>query len=89
MRESRYNSLVEKEKAISRRSWPVRVYRLGDEPGDDLSASTTAEQRLAMMWPLTVEAWALAGLPLPTYARSETPITFRPLSGTDATGQRS
>jgi hypothetical protein len=27
----------------------VRVYRLGEEPGDDLSRSSTATQRLAMM----------------------------------------
>jgi hypothetical protein len=68
---------VPKEKALDRRSWPVRVFRLGEEPRDDLSGSTTAEQRLAMVWPLTLEAWALAGLPIPTYARHETPISSR------------
>ncbi len=55
----------------------MRVFRLGEEPGDDLSGTTTAEQRLAMVWPLTLEAWALAELPMPTYARHETPISFR------------
>lgn len=88
-RESRYDSLVEEEKAVARRSWPVRVYRLGDEPGDDLSGSTTAEQRLAMVWPLTVEAWALAGLSLPTYARGETPVSVRALALGDDADRRS
>jgi len=66
------------EKAASRASWPVRRYRLGQEPGDDLSRSTTAEERLAMVAVLSAEAWALAGKPVPTYLRHETPIARRP-----------
>jgi len=69
---------MEKEKALDRRSWPVRVFRLGEEPPDDLSGSTTAEERLAMVWTLTLESWALAGRRLPGYARHETPISSRP-----------
>jgi len=61
-------------KTPDRSHWPVRKFPLGAEPGDDLSATTTAEERLAMVWPLTLEAWRLAGLPLPTYTRSETPV---------------
>ena len=61
-------------RALARRSWPVRKYRLGAEPGDDLSAFTTPEDRLAMMWPLALEAWELTGKPLPTYLRDETPV---------------
>ena len=64
--------------AAARRSWPVRVYRLGAEPGDDLGPTTTAEARLAMMWPLALEAWTLAARPVPTYARAETPVSLRP-----------
>ena len=46
---------------------------LGDvEP--DLRESTTASERIAMVWVLTLESWELAGLPLPEYSRSETPI---------------
>jgi len=55
-------------------SWPVRVHRLGAEPSDDLSRTTTAEERLAMMWPLTLEAWALTGRGVPDYPRRETPV---------------
>jgi hypothetical protein len=65
--------------AANRRSWPVRLYRLGSEPGDDLGGSTTAEARLEMMWPLAVEAWTLTGRPMPTYPRLETPVALRPL----------
>jgi len=65
--------------AVDRGSWPVRVYRLGAEPRDDLRASTTPEVRLEMMWPLAAEAWALTGRPVPSYPRSETPVSLRPL----------
>ena len=65
-------------RAASRRDWPVRKLRLGDEPGDDLSATTTAEERLAMMWPLAVQAWSLTGRPIPTYEREDAPIRRLP-----------
>ena len=68
----------ESRAAAARRSWPVRVYRLGAEPGDDLGPTTTAEARLAMMWPLALEAWTLAARPVPTYSRAETPVSLRP-----------
>lgn len=64
----------EVQRARERRHWPLSVHELGREPGDDLSASTTAEERLAMMWPLAVEAWKVAGRPIPDYARAEMPV---------------
>jgi hypothetical protein len=64
---------------VERRQWPIKRYRLGEEPGDDLSQVTTAEERLAMMWPLAKEAWALTGRPLPDYRREDTPgVVIRP-----------
>jgi hypothetical protein len=63
-----------------RSHWPVRKFPMGTEPGDDLSATTTAEERIKMVWQLTLEAWSLAGLPLPTYTRGETPVRVIPLS---------
>lgn len=51
----------------------MRRFELGAEPSDDLSATTTVEERLAMMGPLAVRAWTLAGRELPRYARSEMP----------------
>lgn len=61
-------------RAAARGSWPIRVYRLGEEPEDDLSATTTPEERLAMLWELSLDAWALAGRQLPEYSRAETPV---------------
>ena len=61
-------------RAASRRTWPVRLVALGAEPRDDLDRSTTPEERLAMVWSLTVEAWALSGRPMPAYPRSATPV---------------
>lgn len=60
--------------ATGRAAWVVRKYSLGQEPGDDISGSTTAEERLAMMWPLALEAWNLSGRGVPTYDRRSTPI---------------
>ena len=65
--------------ATSRSSWPVRVFRLGDEPPDDLSATTTPEERLAMMEPLALEAFDLSDHSLPTYRREESPVSLRRL----------
>jgi hypothetical protein len=62
-----------------RGSWPVRVFRLGDEPSDDLSAASTPAERLAMMWPLALEAFGLSGQPLPTYRRADSPVALRRL----------
>lgn len=52
----------------------VRVYRLGEEPDDDLSGSTTAEERLEMVAVLSRRMWELTGRELPTYARSAIPV---------------
>ncbi|MGI8519088.1 MAG: hypothetical protein ACR2MC_00505 [Actinomycetota bacterium] len=56
-----------------RRAWPVRVYRLGDEPGDDLSAVSTPEERLAMVAELSRRMWELTGRPVPSYSRAAMP----------------
>ncbi len=53
---------------------PVRVFRLGEEPHDDLSDVTTAEERLAILRDLTERAWALSGRPFPSYPRSQMPV---------------
>ena len=63
-----------------RSAWTVRRFDLGDEPSDDLSATTTPEQRLEMVWTLTLESWTLTGREVPAYSRAETPVTTRPAS---------
>lgn len=57
----------------------MRLYSLGAEPSDDLSATGTPAERLAMMWPLALEAFALAGRPQPEYRRAEAPVALRRL----------
>ncbi len=58
-----------------RANWPVRVVRREEE--DAAEDPTTPEQRLAMMWELAQQAWALAGLPMPHCDRSGAPIVKR------------
>jgi hypothetical protein len=68
---------MDRDEAAPRRDparWPVRVFRLGEEPGDDLSATTTVGQRIAMIWMLRDRMWELTGRPIPTYSRSEMPV---------------
>ncbi|HLE70898.1 MAG TPA: hypothetical protein VJH87_14555, partial [Vicinamibacteria bacterium] len=61
------------DRARRRADWPVRSFRLGEEPDDDLSDTTTVGERLSMMWPLAVEAWTLSGRELPAYDRTSLP----------------
>ena len=68
------NAPVTSSRAAARRTWPVRLVALGAEPRGDLDRSTTPEERLEMVWSLTVDAWALCGRPMPAYTRTATPI---------------
>jgi hypothetical protein len=61
-----------RKRALERAQWPVRKYALGQEPEDDLSALTCGE-RVAMVWQLTLDAWATMGAEIPDYSRSEMP----------------
>lgn len=57
----------------ARADWPVCKFRLGEEP-DDRLADTTVEERVVMVWQLTLDAWASAGRPIPDCPRSEMPV---------------
>jgi hypothetical protein len=57
-----------------RRKISVSVFRLGEEPGDDLSQTTTAEERLRMLHELSARMWELTGRPMPAYERANIPI---------------
>ena len=50
----------------------MRVFRLGEEPSDDLSDSTTAEERFEMVAMLSERMLELG--PTPTGARREIPV---------------
>lgn len=61
-------------RAAARKDWPVRRLTLAEAGADDdLSATTTPAQRLAMMWELALNAWTLTGQPLPSYSREQMP----------------
>jgi len=50
------------DRPAARRAAPARIFRLGEEPADDdLSALTTAEQRLEMVAELSRRMWELTG----------------------------
>jgi hypothetical protein len=51
----------------------LRAYEVGQEPTRDPLDQTTVDERVALMWPLAREAWAVAGQPIPSYDRSRTP----------------
>jgi hypothetical protein len=46
----------------ARSDWPVRKRRLHDPEPDDVAHLTPAE-RMAMVWPLTLAAWAFKNDP--------------------------
>jgi hypothetical protein len=58
-------------RAAERSSWPVQRYSLGSERDDLVEVSAT--ERIAMMWPLALEAWELGGLSIPEYTRANIP----------------
>ena len=62
------------ERAAARATWKIRRYELGEEPSDDLSATTTGVERIEMMWPLARDVWSFAGRSIPDYRREQTPV---------------
>ena len=70
----------------ARATWPARTFRLEDQPGPDLSATTTADERLAMMWTLALDVWAFAGRAIPEYPRHRTPVRVIHPAGGDHLG---
>lgn len=63
----------EDERARARGSWQISIRSLRAGADEDLSGSTTAEERIAMMWPLAIAAWSLSGAPIDGYSRSQAP----------------
>jgi hypothetical protein len=65
----------------ARSTWPTARHRLREGAAPD---GTTGEQRLAMMWELVVQAWAIAGREIPDYERPQMRVSIRRL-GDEAT----
>ncbi len=70
---------AEEERRARRASWPVRRFRLGDEPNEDLSSTTTADERIAMMWPLALDAFSIEASRANRSPRDRWPVKFRRL----------
>jgi len=54
-------------------AWPLRSYAIAEEPLRDPLDRSTVDERIAAVWPLTCEAWAVAGKAIPSYLRSTAP----------------
>jgi hypothetical protein len=64
----------EREKrAAARAGWAGVLSRLGEEDDAAAPSRATPSERVAMVWALTLDAWAMRGLPLPSYSRAELP----------------
>lgn len=70
----------EQDRVPERSDLPVRVFRLGAEPKDDLRDVTTPEQRLDMVRDLSERMWELTGRPAPRYQRSDIPVRMTRLA---------
>ena len=60
------------QRRAARASWPVVRVALRDERPDFVESGTPSE-RIAMVHQLTLDAWAMAGLPIPDYRRDAAP----------------
>jgi hypothetical protein len=69
--------------AARRANW---TFTRGHAPAVPLDS--TPGERLAMVWALTVDAWAMSGKPFPTYSRAETPCSMVRGSAQRAAPQR-
>ena len=65
---------MKRERPTIPRMPPVRVFRLGSEPGDDLSRQSSPAERLEMVATLSQRMWDLTGRVVPTYARERMPV---------------
>lgn len=66
------SNAARRRRAQGRAAWPGRKKSLEDS-GQAPEVPKTAEERFAMVWQLTCDAWALSGRPFPTYSRAEMP----------------
>ena len=58
----------------ARANWPVCKFRLGDEPLDDVS-HLSPNERVSLLFDVSMTAWRTSGKPLPDLPRSQWPGT--------------
>lgn len=69
----------EHERRLRRGAWPVRQFDLGEEPSEDLSATTSAEERIGMMWGLAMDAFSVGPGAADVSPRAAWPVKRRAL----------
>lgn len=60
-------------RALARACWPGKMTTHQAQDDAALVRVGTPGQRVAMVWQITVDAWASAGRPLPAYSRANMP----------------
>ena len=60
-------------RALARRSWPVARVGPGAPPPAAEPVATPFE-RLCLVWPLTLDAWAMSGRAIPELPRERWPV---------------
>ena len=61
-----------KARAAARATMPIRNVALRDEAAPDLT-HLSPSARVALVWELTLDAWASSGKPMPEYDRADAP----------------
>lgn len=60
-------------RARARAEWPGKVTTLEGQLDGAIVRHGTAAERIAMVWRVTLDAFASAGLPMPSYSRADMP----------------
>jgi len=69
-------SEARRARAAARASTPVVRVALAQEGSPDVT-SLDPSARIAMVWPITLDAWAASGRPIPDYDRAHAPGRIR------------
>jgi hypothetical protein len=62
-----------KSRAAARAQWPGQLSRLDDAEAALAPHSADPSKCFAMVWRITLDAWAMTGTPLPEYTRARMP----------------
>lgn len=60
-------------RARDRADWPGEVTTLADQSDAAIVRHGTAAERIAMLWRITLDAFASSGLKMPSYRRADIP----------------
>ena len=61
------------ERRRAREGWPIRKLALGQEELADPRIPESVDACIALVWTLTKQQWAFAGLEMPRYTRAQMP----------------